>query len=195
MRSWSPARIPQPVAETTWPPTAGRAHEPMGVGSDSVVGIAAEMVHWAPAPSPSTPAGAQVASPDGFELFDLDEGQIPGPDEVESALGHGGPVWVRSMDPGELASVAQRLLGLGLPRQQLVLECPPGAVGRLAAGGWLAAVCPDDLGAEPGGALEAVVTRALADGARVVRSRHTDEVRRAMHITSALLLERQGSAP
>jgi hypothetical protein len=160
-----------------------------------VVGIAAEMVHWAPAPPPSTPMGSQVVSPDGFDLLDLDEGDIPGHHVVESALGHGRSVWVRSSDPGELASVAQRLLRLGLGRQQLVLECPPGEVGRLAAGGWFVAVCPDDLGAEPGGALEAVVTRALADGARVVRSRHTEEVRRAMHITSALLLERLGSAP
>ncbi|MGI9578946.1 MAG: hypothetical protein ACR2OH_12135 [Microthrixaceae bacterium] len=75
----------------------------------------------------------------------------------------------------------------------VVIECPPELVAPLAADGWLVAVCPDDLGAEPGGPLEAVVTKSMVDGARVIRSKHQTEVRRCMHITAALIIEREGA--
>lgn len=94
----------------------------------------------------------------------------------------------------QIESVENLDAGLEAQPGRVVVECHPGSVRALAANGHLVAVCPDDLGAEPGGALEAVVTKAIVDGARVIRSEHHTEVRRCMHMAAALLVERQGVA-
>ena len=158
------------------------------------------MIHFAPVSPPPTPPGEGADSQAGFELVDLDLAGTPGhavtprPDALEAACGSGAGVWLRSVDPAALEAAAQRCRELGPASQRVVLECPPAAVARLAAAGWLVAVCPDDLGAEPGGAMEGVVTGAMADGARVVRSVHAQDVARVVHICSALLAEQQGGA-
>jgi hypothetical protein len=149
--------------------------------------IAPESVHVCP--SADLPGGTTAADLEGSR-FELVESQ--GCAGIEpAALRTGGPVpWVRSADLAVLASAAEAYAE-GSP---VVLECPPGLVLDLAGGDRLVAVCPDDVGAQPGGALEAVVTAAVVDGARLVRSVHGREVRRCLHVAAALLLEQRGAA-
>ena len=119
-----------------------------------------------------------------FELVDL-------PPSGSGPLQHtAGPAnrWLCGTEPSVLLEAAEELAAAD-PDRMVVLECPPAAVAAAVGNGALVAVCPDELGAEPGGALEAVVTAAVVDGAHLVRSHHGLTVNRCLHLASALALE------
>lgn len=128
------------------------------------------------------------------EMLEIPAGASVGEIDPRMETGRvgGQGLWIRSMDADSASVAVELCLVTGLEPAHFVIECRPESVRELADAGWLVAVCPDDLGAEPGGSLEAVVTRAVFDGASVIRSEHHTEVRRCMHITAALLVERRG---